>query len=203
MSEMPAASDAAEASTQPWSGESAAARRSTGRLYMTSELRAATGLSRTHLDFYLREGIVQPTDRKAGTSSLTRGNWTPCAWSCAGARTASGSRRSASASAAPSDIALRVVSDSGAAGHAGRTGGGSTIHQTPRSGTTPGRQVPRRVRQHGAGRRAVRGPAGTGPNEKDRRANADLSHVPIGCELFERLMLCRKPNGPSPNRLFA
>jgi MerR family transcriptional regulator, Zn(II)-responsive regulator of zntA len=34
-----------------------------GRLYMTSELRAATGLSRTHMDFYLREGIVQPTAR--------------------------------------------------------------------------------------------------------------------------------------------
>ena len=34
-----------------------------GRLYMTSELRAATGLSRTHMDFYLREGIIQPTAR--------------------------------------------------------------------------------------------------------------------------------------------
>ena len=34
-----------------------------GRLYLTSELRAATGLPRTHLDFYLREGIVRPTAR--------------------------------------------------------------------------------------------------------------------------------------------
>lgn len=33
------------------------------RLYMTSELRTATGLSRTHLDFYLREGIIVPTTR--------------------------------------------------------------------------------------------------------------------------------------------
>jgi hypothetical protein len=33
------------------------------RLYMSGDLRAATGLSRTHLDFYLREGIVQPTAR--------------------------------------------------------------------------------------------------------------------------------------------
>lgn len=30
---------------------------------MTGDLRAATGLSRTHLDFYLREGIVEPTAR--------------------------------------------------------------------------------------------------------------------------------------------
>ena len=33
------------------------------RLYLTSDLRAATGLSRTHMDFYLREGIVVPTTR--------------------------------------------------------------------------------------------------------------------------------------------
>ncbi len=33
------------------------------RLYMSGDLRAATGLSRTHLDFYLREGIVQPSAR--------------------------------------------------------------------------------------------------------------------------------------------
>ena len=33
------------------------------RLYMTSDLRAATGLPRTHMDFYLREGLVQPTAR--------------------------------------------------------------------------------------------------------------------------------------------
>ncbi len=34
-----------------------------GRLYMTGDLRAATGLARTHMDFYLREGIVRPTAR--------------------------------------------------------------------------------------------------------------------------------------------
>jgi hypothetical protein len=34
-----------------------------GRLMLTSELRAATGLSRTHMDFYLRAGVVQPTAR--------------------------------------------------------------------------------------------------------------------------------------------
>jgi DNA-binding transcriptional MerR regulator len=34
-----------------------------GRLLLTSELRAATGLSRTHMDFYLRAGIVRPTAR--------------------------------------------------------------------------------------------------------------------------------------------
>jgi hypothetical protein len=33
------------------------------RFYMTSDLRAATGLTRTHLDFYLREGVVVPTAR--------------------------------------------------------------------------------------------------------------------------------------------
>lgn len=33
------------------------------RFYMTSDLRAATGLTRTHLDFYLREGVVIPTAR--------------------------------------------------------------------------------------------------------------------------------------------
>ncbi len=33
------------------------------RLYMTGDLRALTGLTRTHMDFYLREGIVQPTLR--------------------------------------------------------------------------------------------------------------------------------------------
>jgi DNA-binding transcriptional MerR regulator len=30
---------------------------------MTSDLRAATGLTRTHLDFYLREGVILPTAR--------------------------------------------------------------------------------------------------------------------------------------------
>lgn len=33
------------------------------RFYMTSDLRAATGLTRTHLDFYLREDIIRPTAR--------------------------------------------------------------------------------------------------------------------------------------------
>ena len=34
-----------------------------GRLYMTGDLRALTGLPRTHMDFYLREGLIQPTLR--------------------------------------------------------------------------------------------------------------------------------------------
>jgi hypothetical protein len=34
-----------------------------GRVYMTGDLRAATGLPRTHLDFYLREGLIVPTAR--------------------------------------------------------------------------------------------------------------------------------------------
>ena len=33
------------------------------RFYMTSDLRAATGLTRTHLDFYLRERLIVPTAR--------------------------------------------------------------------------------------------------------------------------------------------
>ena len=33
------------------------------RVYMTSDLRVATGLTRTHLDFYLREGLVRPSAR--------------------------------------------------------------------------------------------------------------------------------------------
>jgi DNA-binding transcriptional MerR regulator len=40
-----------------------------GRLYMTGDLRALTGLPRTHMDFYLREGIVQPT-AKTGSGYL-------------------------------------------------------------------------------------------------------------------------------------
>ena len=36
------------------------------RLYLTSDLRAATGLSRTHMDFYLREGLVRPSARTEG-----------------------------------------------------------------------------------------------------------------------------------------
>ena len=38
-------------------------RPATSRFYMTSDLRAATGLPRTHLDFYLREGLILPTAR--------------------------------------------------------------------------------------------------------------------------------------------
>lgn len=34
-----------------------------GRLYMSGDLRAATGLPRTHLDYYLREGIIRPATR--------------------------------------------------------------------------------------------------------------------------------------------
>lgn len=46
-----------------WAGQRP--RRSTplARLYMTSDLRAATGLARTHMDFYLREGLIEPTAR--------------------------------------------------------------------------------------------------------------------------------------------
>ena len=33
------------------------------RFYMTSDLRAAPGLPRTHLDYYLREGLILPTAR--------------------------------------------------------------------------------------------------------------------------------------------
>lgn len=44
------------------------------RLYMTSELRAATGLTRSHLDFYLREGIVQPTARTGSGYLLFHAN---------------------------------------------------------------------------------------------------------------------------------
>lgn len=33
------------------------------RFYLTSDLRAATGLTRTHLDFYLREGLIVATAR--------------------------------------------------------------------------------------------------------------------------------------------
>lgn len=33
------------------------------RAYMSADLRAATGLSRTHLDYYLRAGLVRPVAR--------------------------------------------------------------------------------------------------------------------------------------------
>jgi hypothetical protein len=43
--------------------DQAPARPPLARLYMTSDLRAATGLARTHIDFYLREGLIQPSAR--------------------------------------------------------------------------------------------------------------------------------------------
>ncbi len=33
------------------------------RFYMTADLRAATGVPRTAMDFYLRAGVIQPTAR--------------------------------------------------------------------------------------------------------------------------------------------
>lgn len=35
----------------------------TGRLYLTADLRAATGTPRTAMDFYLRAGVIRPTVR--------------------------------------------------------------------------------------------------------------------------------------------
>jgi hypothetical protein len=52
---------AAEPAAGRWPAAGRAA--PSGRLYMTGDLRAATGLPRTHMDFYLREGIVRPTAR--------------------------------------------------------------------------------------------------------------------------------------------
>lgn len=50
--------------TRAWEpGEQAASTRPIARFYMTSDLRAATGLTRTHLDFYLREGLISPIAR--------------------------------------------------------------------------------------------------------------------------------------------
>ena len=46
-----------------WGREATRPSGGANRLYMTSEMRAATGLSRTHLDFYLRAGVVRPTAR--------------------------------------------------------------------------------------------------------------------------------------------
>ena len=54
---------ASPAVAEPPTGEWRRATAPQGRLYLTSELRAATGLPRTHMDFYLREGIVRPTAR--------------------------------------------------------------------------------------------------------------------------------------------
>ena len=36
------------------------------RLYLTGDLRAAAGISRTHMDYYLREGLIRPTAKTAG-----------------------------------------------------------------------------------------------------------------------------------------
>ena len=47
-------------------GAATAAALPTARLYLTSDLRAAVGLSRTHMDFYLREGLVRPSARTEG-----------------------------------------------------------------------------------------------------------------------------------------
>ena len=47
-----------------WAEHGSAA--TTARLYLTSDLRAATGLARTHMDFYLREGLIRPTARTEG-----------------------------------------------------------------------------------------------------------------------------------------
>lgn len=43
-----------------------AATATTGRLYLTSDLRRATGLPRTHMDYYLRAGLVRPASRTEG-----------------------------------------------------------------------------------------------------------------------------------------
>lgn len=48
--------------------------RELARFYMTSDLRAATGLTRTHLDFYLREGVIVPTARTESGYLLFDGN---------------------------------------------------------------------------------------------------------------------------------
>ena len=54
----------AEGSTRPVAPVAADA--PAGRLYLTSDLRRATGLPRTHLDFYLRAGLVRPSTRTEG-----------------------------------------------------------------------------------------------------------------------------------------
>lgn len=63
----PAASDGAprdRVTFEPTTGSRDAAHLpALARFYMTSDLRAATGLTRTHLDFYLREGVILPTAR--------------------------------------------------------------------------------------------------------------------------------------------
>jgi len=61
--------DANPPSAGPAADWEAGAAPAAARLYMTSDLRAATSLTRTHLDFYLREGLVRPTTR-AGSGYL-------------------------------------------------------------------------------------------------------------------------------------
>jgi MerR family transcriptional regulator, Zn(II)-responsive regulator of zntA len=39
------------------------ATRTVAKLYLSSDVRAAAGISRSHFDFYLREGLVQPVGR--------------------------------------------------------------------------------------------------------------------------------------------
>lgn len=48
---------------RPDGANAGAAAPALARFYMTSDLRAATGLTRSHLDFYLREGVILPTAR--------------------------------------------------------------------------------------------------------------------------------------------
>jgi hypothetical protein len=64
--EEPAMTDSlSQTSSEPFVPPATPAPESRGlaRLYMTSDLRAATGLPRTHLDYYLREGLILPTAR--------------------------------------------------------------------------------------------------------------------------------------------
>lgn len=50
--------------TRPAEGDATGTAGSTiPRFYMSGDLRAATGLSRTQLDYYLREGVVRATAR--------------------------------------------------------------------------------------------------------------------------------------------
>jgi hypothetical protein len=65
MDRRPSATDTTPDPGASRDGQGAAGRSGTtlARFYMTSDLRAATGLTRTHLDFYLREGVVIPTAR--------------------------------------------------------------------------------------------------------------------------------------------
>lgn len=65
--EAPTMADARRTSTtetRPHAGDATGPAGSTiPRFYMSGDLRAATGLSRTQLDYYLREGVVRATAR--------------------------------------------------------------------------------------------------------------------------------------------